>query len=405
MSADARVVVFLLILGACHASERRSPPLVEAHDSAGVRVVRVPSLHGLDLTEWTGRKIYSTAALNGGPVDLYNVTAALFAADGSLWLANSGAAEVVIISPEGGLARRVGRKGDGPGEFRDLEALLRDPNGGVIAFDGRLSWFTDDGGFLETRRFDPPNPVVSVRPVVRLPNGDMMAVLSHQNFFQAEGERRDTVPLMLVHDDQVDTLGLWMGLERAFTSAGRVAALVPIGFARTVYYATNGTRFVIGSNDSLDLTVYDVSPSPILRILGSDSPRRVSERDTKRWRNDILKRLEGRLAGRKEADFLLTAWRDAPVRGTLPVFEGLAMDPHNRVWVGEYVLDSDDRWWVVFDSMGVPVARARLPAIGRRPYPGASELLAIGTGRLAVLRRTKLDEEYVEVWSVSGISR
>ena len=80
---------------------------------------------------------------------------------------------------------------------------------------------------------------------------------AQQLFFQANGERRDTIPLMVFgpHGQTADTVGTWLGLERAFfelPSAGTFT--VPIGFARTVFHASSGNRVAIGFPDSLDVS-------------------------------------------------------------------------------------------------------------------------------------------------------
>lgn len=62
--------------------------------------------------------------------------------DGSLVIAHAGEQEVLWFDQEGRLVRRFGRRGGGPGEFRDLNSILATHDDTVLAYDGRLSRLT-----------------------------------------------------------------------------------------------------------------------------------------------------------------------------------------------------------------------------------------------------------------------
>lgn len=338
--------------------------------------------------------MYSTQ----GRVELYEVVDGVFGEKNTLVLANAGTSELITFDSEGNLQGRAGRRGEGPGEFVRLEALVHDPSEGVIAYDGtRLTWFDGSGEFSMTRLLPSPSRVSSLRPLTYEPDGSVLAVFSRQNIFQQDGERRDTVPLIRIKPTEVDTLGTWPGLERGFASLGRTGvALVPIGFARSTYYAASGSRIVIGSNDSIDVTVYE-DGEPVLRVVGPGPSRSASPRDVRQWRA----RLADILEAAPEEDPIHQVWMSGPVRETLPAFDGLQVDTQGRIWIGEYVPNDDDqRQWVILAATGEPMARLQLPKSSQGAYPRSTELLAIGSDRLAVLRRDQLDEEYVEVWSL-----
>ena len=57
---------------------------------------------------------------------------------------------------------------------------------------------------------------------------------------------------------------------------------------------------------------------------------------------------------------------------------------------------------VVFTSDGVPEAEIRLTALWPGYLPGNTELLAVSRSRIAVLKKNTLDEEFVEVWKLTG---
>jgi len=75
--------------------------------------------------------------------------------DGSLVIAHAGEQEVVWFDQEGRLVRRFGRRGGGPGEFRDLNSILVTRDDTILAYDGRLSRLTvlsASGELVRTQR-------------------------------------------------------------------------------------------------------------------------------------------------------------------------------------------------------------------------------------------------------------
>lgn len=391
-------VVVLGTVAACSDRQSSSPPTVSIEDSAGVRVVRVPPLQSFAVPKLDVARVYTTRRVAGEALELFRVSDALFLADATLVLANSGTEELIFIDPEGASFHRFGGKGQGPGEFNGLSRLLSQADGGFLAWDFRLSRFGMDGVFVGTERLDPENRVVSLEPLAVYGDRRIVAVLGEQRYFQKSGERRDTVPLMVFDSGQAapDTVGTWMGLERAFGALGGQATFIaPIGFARTVFFASNGERVAIGSSDSLDVTVFDSALRAALRLVAPRSGRPVTEAQKKAWRDFMLERLP------MENDVIRATWSGAPIRETLPGFEGLGVDPAGRVWVGQATVPgSSRRRWVVFDADGIPLGEWE-PKAGWFGYlPGRTELLALGADRVALLVRSEFDEESVEVWHV-----
>jgi len=395
--ARAQILAFASVcaLASCERTPSLPAPEIEVLDSAGVLLVRVPPLSAFGLPEWRTEPILSTRDIGGEELELYRVVDALFLEDSSLVLANAGSSEVIIVQGGGQAYRRTGGEGDGPGEFRSLSRLLPASGGGFFAFDWRLTLLDQQGEFVETRRLDPTSFRVSVIPLAAMEDRSTVAVLGEQRNFRQSGERRDTVPLLRFSEGvaQPDTIGTWLGLERAFAThpAGRL--LVPIGFARTAFHASNGVGFVIGSTDSLDLTVFSSDLHPTLRLVAPPESRTVSHADVRAWREYLAANLPVDDPG------IRSAFEAGPVRERFPGFDGLELDGRGRIWVGEYLVPgAKERRWVVFSEGGRPIGQVRMPAYQSGRLPGRTELLAVGADRIAILRTTRLDEEYVEVW-------
>ncbi len=85
-------------------------------------------------------------------------------------------------------------------------------------------------------------------------------------------------PLFLVLGDDswkvVDTLGRWVGKERHLT---RESGEIVVGFGATALFDGRGLHTVVGTNDSLDVTLYQ-RLAPLTRIRGGHSPRQVTAR-------------------------------------------------------------------------------------------------------------------------------
>src|SRR5690606_26237756 len=72
------------------------------------------------------------------------------APDGRIFVGDAQAREIRIFSTEGEFVGRLGRTGEGPGEFRHVDGIGAAPGGGVAVLDGmlnRVSVFDGDGAF------------------------------------------------------------------------------------------------------------------------------------------------------------------------------------------------------------------------------------------------------------------
>lgn len=126
----------LLLASACSTGEDASLT-VAVRDSAGVTIVENSGQPDPSGGGWSvaSQPELSIGTFEGDSLQqLYEVQGALRLADGSIAIANGGSGEIRIYGPSGEFARRLGRKGEGPGEFQRpaLAGLLgkRYPGGG-----------------------------------------------------------------------------------------------------------------------------------------------------------------------------------------------------------------------------------------------------------------------------------
>lgn len=383
--ARTALVLLSVLLGAGTSAGFQQDGAV--HDSSGVRVVALPTEGPAAGAADTTIELYRTL----GELDLYRVSGAVFLPDGGLAIANGGAHEIIFLDPEGEPVRRYGREGQGPGEFASIRAIGLTADGVLWAYDdrlGRLTMVPDPGEEPRTRPLRPADRVTSLEPLLVDPEGPILAIRGEHRVFRMSGETRDTVPLFLVPPDgATDTLGRWPGLEKAFTAIeGGGSAQMRIGFGRDLYTASHTGTAVLGSSDAIDLSVFDDQGELTMKIVGDSPSVPVSESAADAWRRE-------RAEGLSEYPRAAAAYLGARVSETYPAFDGLAMDERERVWIALHPTGQPTRtWWVV--GPDGPEATVVGPADGT--------LLAAMEDRIAVLRRSDFDEEYLVVFRIDA---
>ncbi|WP_425155038.1 hypothetical protein [Candidatus Palauibacter sp.] len=391
-------VLSIAALGCGEADQETAPTFVTV-DSAGVEILRLSDLHALDLPPIEMRLVYSTAP----NVELASVAGAVFLPDSSLAIADRRSAEIVFLEPDGRVRARSGREGEGPGEYTFIEQIGVGADGALFVYDRRQRRFTfldSEGGLTGVQSLDQGTGFGAAVPLVRLEGGEVLAAFETRPELPPGLQR---APVSLVFADAagviVDTLAQWAGRERHVTRDG----WNPVLFGATALFAGRGVHALMGTNDSLALTLYR-GVEPVTRIRGAYSPRAITAPE----RDALTERSLGRFPEEVQRD-----WRRrleaSTEREAYPAYEALAVDPEGRMWIGDFPPPADpERRWTVLEPDGRPVGVLRLPvlhgrwgsletvAITSEPH----ELVDVAHGRIAVLRRGEFDEEFIEVYEV-----
>lgn len=385
------LVCALIAHGACTGMETARPSdSAITSDSAGVRFVSLPPFDRETPSTNSLTELYSTK----DDLELFWVAGAVFLPDGSLAIANSGSFEILFVDEEKGLIRRFGRKGAGPGEFGAVSNLGLTTDGKVWVYDrlrGRLTQIGPHSADVSIRSLQPPDAITSLEPLLVDWGGPVLAIRGELRTFRLSGEIRDTVPLLVFGSDgsTIDTIGLWPGLEKAFAEIRDGAIQVQIGFGRDLGHAANAGTAVIGSTDSLALSLFDVQGDLIMKVVGRGPLLPISEAAAERWRQE-------RTASRGDLPGLVEAYESVRVSETYPAFSGLAVDEIGRVWIGEYPRGEAAQTWRIVDRDGSTT-------VLQIPYDGT--VLAVREDRIAVLVKDDLDEESVVVYELVGRNR
>ncbi len=137
---------------------------------------------GLEGPDYTIRPhtedVFTVGALEGDSWETFgNVSRVAFDGEGDLYILDSGAGHVVVMSPSGEYLRTIGSKGDGPGELGNPFGFAITPDGRVAVYDFSkqgFQLFTREGEFLESVSFDPQDGIPG-RDIHPSPSGDLIA--------------------------------------------------------------------------------------------------------------------------------------------------------------------------------------------------------------------------------------
>lgn len=384
---------------------------VTVSDSAGVNIATIPNLLALDLPELGLTLLHSTV----DDLDLVEVVGAVLLPDSSLVIADKAAPNLSFLRPDGSLRAQVGREGEGPGEYTDLSRIGLTGDGSLFAYDRALRRFTfldHEGGVIGVQRSGCTAASGEAVPLSDVSGQGFIGVLETRPDLPPGVQRG---PLFMVAcagtQASFDTLGEWAGKERYVTSNQWIA----VGFGRTTLYDGREDHTVVGTNDSLDLTLYE-GPTVRTRVRGGSSMRMVTPREREEWTDLFLDMFpEVARADRRRR------LEQSEVRDVYPAFGSIKVDAGGGIWIGDYAkLSAEQRLWTVLGADGTPVGSVRLPVFrpdwlqiregsitGRAlvewevtiPSP-VHELLDIAGDRIAVLRKDELGREFVEVYEV-----
>jgi hypothetical protein len=401
-SSIAPITFLAVLLAACNG--QGGAPGVSITDSAGVRVVEVSSVRNLDVPEWQTRLIYSTVS-GPSPVELFEFGDAVLLADSSLLIGDRRSPELIFLDSRGIVSSRMGRLGEGPGEYTNIDRVGVGIDGTVFVFDGRQQRTTlldTAGTVLAVQRVDLDGRFLPYMPLGRFARGGFSAVLEMRPLLPP-GLQRDAL-LLIVTDSLsqvVDTVGQWPGKERHVTEDGN--RWLQVGYARTALYAGRGQYALVGTTDSLDLTLFEES-TPVLRLRGPPVPIPVTAAERDAWATAFLAQYP---EPRRPAERRLM--EQSTINGTYPAFGALAVSRSGTIWIGEYAkLGQRRRQWTVFARDGTPVGRLDLPIYVPRhieteiaiTYSPSHELVDVTANHVAILRKDAFDVQYVEVLEI-----
>ncbi len=145
--------LLLLLVVACGGEPGADAPSVTVRDSAGIRIVENSGPVWGEGEAWAVESEPEWVVGYEEELLLSGVQVVDVHPDGRVSVAHGSVPEVVVLSPDGSMLTRIGRRGEGPGEFEEILAAYWMPGDTLMAIDwgaNRLSFFSPDGALLRT---------------------------------------------------------------------------------------------------------------------------------------------------------------------------------------------------------------------------------------------------------------
>jgi hypothetical protein len=381
------------------------PPAATAviRDSAGITIVEnsAPASHRVDIWRLSASPVVEIGALEDEPSHQFTeVASALRMSDGRIVVGDRGTRELRFFDREGGHVLTVGGSGQGPGEFRRLNAIDRIRGDTLVASEwpvGTLAWFDPHGSYIKNTRLGPYWPGLAGRTLY---DGSLLVDVypvggygGEVEVWAASGQDQSFRPtgwIVRVSRDgeAADTLHTIEGEE--FFKVGRIRAGLALRakpFARSGAVTWSRDRIYLGDTGRPEVEVLWLNGSLERLIRWEEEPVSVTGGDRDEFRESVLGSLR-RPNQRPDYERWLA---EVPFPVHKPSFQELATDVAGRLWVRLSTAgEADHNRWLVFDPEGQLVAEVEMPA-GYR-------LLDIAEGHVLAMWKDDLDVEYVRLY-------
>jgi hypothetical protein len=361
---------------------------VVRRDSAGVAIIESTAPRWGSVPAWrvdTIPVLDLTTTGEGLAHEFDRVSDATRLADGSIVVADEGAAEVRRYTPAGEFAGAFGRQGNGPGEFRRLTSVHAAAGDSLSVFDfwqGRLTIFRM--GDVGARTADLAHLGTRVRRVSPIAPGRFAGLVHGYPDAAVRGLYRVPYTVVVFEPSSavVDTVATVAGSEGYQFDHGDARPL----FGRNGAFAVHHGEVFVGDGDSLRIDAYgaDGTLRRIVRVPGFDLSLTDAERAAER---------AARLPDGPVPAFIREVADALPDPVTRPAYAGLHVDADGYVWAPAFHGTSEaDR----------PIeCRIFAPDgewLGSLTLPARFTILEVGDDWILGVRRDALDVESVRVY-------
>jgi hypothetical protein len=353
-------------------------------DSAGVSIVVSRHPKSDDLRGWAIDPEPTLVLESRGDVVLHWIRGAVRRSDGTIVLVSESTSELLFFASDGAFVRRVGREGDGPGEFRGAFYLRRTTGDTLVVTDrstGRISWFDGEGDFIRQQSPDRAGlaarlPGHHVLGLTRWIADDQYLTTTRERGLPAPGSRVRPEIGALLHEGAgaVRFLGPFPGREHFRPDDESMGRWAFFPNQTVIAFGTDPTRVYVANSEPFEIRVFREDGALAHVIRDSIPPQRVtsSDLDWERWELLDWARQSGDPEG-------LTRLADAmPLPDEKPAFESVVVDPFGYVWVKEYHGYSPEAAdYRIYDPEGRRVGRVQLPGRFEIHEIGADYVLGV----------------------------
>lgn len=365
-------------------------------DSAGIRIVTntKPTWTAAQQLRLSAQPVLVIGDREEEPYQFTRVRNPFYLSDGRIVVCEKAANEIRIYDAAGKHLKTFGRKGDGPGEFRQIESMAR-LAGDTIAVlhdNGMISRFTGAGKYI-TRTNDQgtadfSKPGATMTGVVLALNGGARLALSMPLDPKggAVGSEFDAKASHTVIGGAGVALRKLGELPYMQALAGKDHAEKPWLGAEEVF-AGDGSQFYVGYGTQYSLTRYSARGVPNLIIRRAWTAPPITRKEFEEFTEEWLKRWSKAKGSELEKDRKEQLAMDYFKK--LPAFSALVLDNVGRAWVrtpkpvdgavagslNDFAIGAST--WSVFSTTGVWLGDVTMPARFSPTDIGADYVLGI----------------------------
>lgn len=315
-------------------------------------------------------------ANSSASADLTGVTALDVDSRGNVYVGDR-SGQLLVFSPTGAVARRLGRKGQGPGEFDYIQGVLVLPGDSVYTFDSGLQRGTVFGP-SSSRAVHSVNlgSNAMLFPYWAFPSTSTGKIFAAYRAAFGDGDGRGQTGhrkevLRILEADgaiELDSVGVFNEAEMLFLH-GAIEGVTWNPFGRYPVFQLSSDGHVYAAwNGSLEIAVYSVEGKRVRTIRPAivAKPRPITRRDRDSVVDVLRKNVPPAEVRRAFAAIGSDSW---------PLFRDMVVDDAQNVWLGLLGQHGEPVHWTAFDQNGAQVARMDLPenvslrvVRGRRAY-------------------------------------
>ena len=334
---------------------------------------------------------------------LGRVTGAVFLGDG-IAVADVMSHEVLILDAAGQLLSRHGRKGEGPGDYMNLNSIARHADGLVTsdAFHLRITRLDASGGYIGVTKFEPV--LYQMSRIVGAFGNSVLLESSEMGWRGSSPagpmEIRQPVTYRIVRlsNGEVVFEGTRPGeeqwaLREVYSDAGNlIHGWQSVIFGRDAVSAVTDRYAYLADTDSITITRYDEAGTAV-EVVSFEQPRESAEADWVRFVSDTLRANSPQVPTEYEfiSELDVRLLEGLPARPDLPAFSAMMGGADGLLWIREYPNPlQEEVVWVGFTEAWERKKRIVVPV--------DMAVLDVVEDRVLVQAKGALDEELVEVY-------
>lgn len=286
--------------------------------------------------------------------------------EGRLAVANAGSRQILVFDTAGSLLQRIGRDGEGPGEFRSLSSVHYVRGDSLLTFDSRLqrfSVFSPEGSYVRAFRLSASDEEelvgISVLGLVQ----DSIIIIQRVRLNDPSAPQTGTSRALIdvlrarLTGELLDTMAVVQGWEAYGRIEGATTLRnMPVPFGRSSYISVADHQIVVALSDSNVVRVYrpDGTLAHVIRSAAPEGPA-VTAADIARFKATAI---ENAPPGMRQQ--LSTLYDRAPMPGKKPPFTWIYAGRDSTIWIRARGSDQAHHF-LVFSTDGRRVGEAHIP--------------------------------------------